>query len=75
LKFDPSSVIKSVETTEEMMKRLWPCGAKAELEPVMIDITDMITGAVQPAQPYVISHWRFDFQDTKHRRILWECWD
>jgi hypothetical protein len=39
-------VIKSVETTEEMMKRLAAAvsGAKAELEPVMIDITDMITG-------------------------------
>jgi hypothetical protein len=49
LNFDPSSVIKSVETTEEMMKRLAAAvsGAKAELEPVMIDITDMITGAVQ----------------------------
>jgi hypothetical protein len=49
LNFDPSSVIKSVETTEEMMKRLAAAvsGAKAVLEPVMIDITDMINGAVQ----------------------------
>jgi hypothetical protein len=49
LNFDPSSVIKSVETTEEMMMRLTSAvsGAKAALEPIMIDLSDMISGAVQ----------------------------
>ena len=48
LNFDPSSVIKSVETTEQMMKRLAASvsGAKAVVASEMIDITAVISEAV-----------------------------